>query len=112
MRFILSLFLGLFAACFCSFYVVLAQEVDLDAGQQVFVQNCAACHSGGENSVNPIKTLKLEDLNKYGKDTVDKIIYQVENGAGAMPAFSERLSGEEISSVANFVLSQAKNNSW
>jgi len=108
----------LFSLLFSSVFVfygnvnfALSEDIDLDAGSQVFSQNCSGCHAGGNNSVNPSKTLKLTDLNKYGKDSIDKIIYQVRNGAGAMPAFDD-LSDEEVSNVANFVLSQAKNDTW
>jgi cytochrome c6 len=37
------------------------------------------------------------------------IIRQVTNGNGAMPAFSSKLSGEQIEDVAAYVLSQADN---
>jgi len=94
---------------------VLAQdtEIDLDAGEQIFSQNCAACHSNGQNVVNPAKTLEIEDLEKYSMNTIDAITYQVKNGnVGGMPKFGERLSEEDIINVANYVLNQAKTNSW
>ncbi len=90
---------------------VLSESVDLDAGSQVFSQNCSGCHAGGNNSVNPEKTLKLDALQKYGKDSIENIMYQVRNGAGAMPPFDD-LSDEDVSNVANFVFNQAKNDSW
>jgi cytochrome c6 len=45
--------------------------------------------------VNAAKTLKKEDLAKYGKDSVEAIVTQVTKGMGAMPAFGGRLSAEE-----------------
>nr|ARW60519.1 cytochrome c553 [Polysiphonia sp.] len=107
-----SLFLSLFTILILSSNLVSAQEVDLDAGEQLFSQNCTACHDGGNNSVNPLKNLKLDALNKYGKDSIDAIVNQVKNGAGPMPAFADRLSEDDISNIANYVLNQAKNNSW
>ena len=68
-------------------------------------------HAGGNNSVNPAKTLKLEALTKYEKDSVEKIMTQVRNGAGAMPPFDD-LTDEEVNDVANFVFNQATNDSW
>nr|YP_010619581.1 cytochrome c553 [Tayloriella tenebrosa]WAX03594.1 cytochrome c553 [Tayloriella tenebrosa] len=112
MRFLFSLFLSFFTLYTLTVRLSFAQEIDLDAGEQVFSQNCAACHVGGNNSVNPPKTLKLEALSQYSKDSIEAIKYQVENGAGSMPAFADRLSDEEISNVANFVLNKAKNNNW
>nr|YP_010851138.1 cytochrome c553 [Aphanocladia delicatula]WGH14222.1 cytochrome c553 [Aphanocladia delicatula] len=112
MRFLFSLFLSFFTIYTLSIHSSLAQEIDLDEGEQVFSQNCAVCHAGGNNSVNPNKTLQFNDLNKYSKDSIETIKYQVENGAGQMPPFNDRLSDEEISNVAHFVLSQAKNKLW
>nr|YP_009654288.1 cytochrome c553 [Pleurostichidium falkenbergii]QCH39575.1 cytochrome c553 [Pleurostichidium falkenbergii] len=112
MKFLLSIFLNFFALSSLVSCLVFAQEIDLDAGEQVFSNNCTACHAGGNNSVNPAKTLNLDDLKQYSKDSVDAITYQINNGAGAMPPFAGTLSEEQISSVANFVLSQATNNSW
>nr|WGH12839.1 cytochrome c553 [Echinothamnion sp.] len=112
MKFLFSLFLSFFTVYTLSSNSSFAQEIDLDAGEQVFSQNCTACHAGGNNSVNPSKSLKFEDLTEYGKNTIETIKYQIENGYGPMPKFADRLSDEEISNVANFVLNQAKNNTW
>lgn len=92
--------------------IVFSEEIDLDAGEQVFSQNCVSCHAGGNNLVNPAKTLSLTDLKDNNKDSVEAIIKQVTNGAAGMPIFSERLSQDEITNVANFVFNQAKTNSW
>lgn len=77
-------------------------------GAAVFTANCASCHQGGKNVVNPAKTLKKEDLSKYGKDSVEAIVTQVTKGAGAMPAFGGRLSAGDIEAVANYVLTQSE----
>ncbi|MEM8613960.1 MAG: c-type cytochrome [Cyanobacteria bacterium P01_H01_bin.105] len=84
-----------------------AMAADAGAGAQVFSANCAACHIGGGNAVNPAKTLKQNDLVAYGKDTPEAIVTQVTNGNGAMPAFGGRLTAEQIENVAAYVLAQA-----
>ena len=84
-----------------------AMAADAGAGAQVFSANCAACHIGGGNAVNPAKTLKKDDLVANGKDTADAIITQVTNGNGGMPAFGGRLTPEQIENVAAYVLSQS-----
>ena len=84
-----------------------AMAADAGAGAQVFSANCAACHIGGGNAVNPTKTLKKDDLVAYGKDTPEAVVYQVTNGNGGMPAFGGRLTPEQIENVAAYVLSQA-----
>lgn len=84
-----------------------AMAADAAAGAQVFSANCAACHIGGGNAVNPAKTLKKDDLVANGKDTAEAIVTQVTNGNGGMPAFGGRLTPEQIENVAAYVLSQS-----
>lgn len=114
MRFFFSLFLSLFVLLSVCSSIVFSEElvIDLDAGEQIFSQNCVSCHAGGNNLVNPAKTLSLSDLHDNQRDNIGSVIYQVTNGGNGMPVFSERLSEEEISNVANYVLNQAKTNSW
>nr|YP_010619193.1 cytochrome c553 [Amplisiphonia pacifica]WAX03206.1 cytochrome c553 [Amplisiphonia pacifica] len=112
MKFLFSLFLSFFTVYTLTIRSSFAQEIDLDAGAQVFTDHCAACHVGGNNVVNPLKTLQLEVLHEFQKDSIEAIKLQVQNGAGGMPAFGDKLSDEEISNVANFVLNTSKNNSW
>nr|QCI06429.1 cytochrome c553 [Dictyurus purpurascens] len=91
----------------------LAEEIDLDAGEEIFTQNCAACHANGENLVNPVKTLKIDVLHEFQMDSIDAIKRQVTNGnKNGMPAFGGRLSDEDIQNVANYVLNQAQKDLW
>ena len=114
MKFILSLIFSVVLTFFLGLQLVFAQddEVSLELGERVFNANCAACHAGGNNSVVNEKTLQIEALEKFGKNNVDAIVTQVTNGNGAMPAFGGRLEDNEIESVANYVLNQAKTKSW
>nr|YP_009393011.1 cytochrome c553 [Bostrychia moritziana]ARW61573.1 cytochrome c553 [Bostrychia moritziana] len=110
MKFLKNLFFIFFVIMFTSLNLVWAQDtqIDLDAGEQVFSQNCAACHAGGNNVINPEKTLSIDALKLYSMDSIKAITYQVTNGnVGGMPAFGGRLSEEDIQNVANFVLNQA-----
>jgi cytochrome c6 len=77
---------------------------DAASGAKVFSANCAACHAGGMNAVNPAKTLQKADLEKYGMNSLDAIKTQVTNGKNAMPAFGGRLSADDIENVAAYVL--------
>jgi cytochrome c6 len=81
---------------------------DVASGAKVFGANCAACHMGGKNMVNPQKTLQKADLEKYSMASLDAIKTQVTNGKAAMPAFKGRLSDAEIEDVAAYVLGQAE----
>merc|ERR1719198_643381 len=84
-----------------------AMAADLENGEGVFNGNCAACHAGGNNSVNAEKKIKIEALQKYGMYDVEKIKTQVTNGKNSMPAFGDKLGPEDIEDVANWVLDHA-----
>ncbi|MBW4696659.1 MAG: c-type cytochrome [Aphanocapsa lilacina HA4352-LM1] len=92
--------------------VILAgAQPELAAGEKIFKANCAACHAGGNNIVEPEKTLKKEALARFGMDSQAAIIKQVTGGKSAMPAFGGELSAEEIRQVAYYVLEMA-NRDW
>eukprot|EP00286_Rhodomonas_abbreviata_P004507 CAMPEP_0181335032 /NCGR_PEP_ID=MMETSP1101-20121128/26605_1 /TAXON_ID=46948 /ORGANISM="Rhodomonas abbreviata, Strain Caron Lab Isolate" /LENGTH=132 /DNA_ID=CAMNT_0023445105 /DNA_START=214 /DNA_END=612 /DNA_ORIENTATION=+ len=92
---------------------VLAQEAQPRSGEEIFTTKCIACHAGGQNTLNPKKTLTKEALKKYGYDTEDKITEIVSNGKAPMPKYAIKskklgLSPEEISNVANYVLERSE----
>nr|YP_010196692.1 cytochrome c553 [Gracilaria cliftonii]UAD84496.1 cytochrome c553 [Gracilaria cliftonii] len=82
---------------------------DLDAGEQIFSANCAACHANGNNSIMPDKTLKSDALSGNDMNSIQAITNQVRNGKNAMPAFGGRLADEDIENVANYVLNKSEN---
>jgi cytochrome c6 len=84
-----------------------AWAADINNGAKLFSINCAACHAGGKNAVNPVKTLQKADLEKYEMYDLAKVKTQITNGKAAMPAFRGRLSEQQIEDVATYVLSQA-----
>lgn len=81
---------------------------DIQAGEQIFSANCAACHSGGNNAIMPDKTLKKDALEENGMNNISAITKQVTQGKNAMPAFGGRLTDEDIDNVATYVLTQAE----
>ncbi len=91
-------------------FVMPAHAADAEAGGKVFAANCAACHAGGRNAVNPAKTLQKAALEKYEMYSEAAIITQVTNGKNAMPAFGKKLQSEQIENVAAYVLAQADKN--
>ncbi|MEM7556310.1 MAG: c-type cytochrome [Cyanobacteria bacterium P01_A01_bin.84] len=80
---------------------------DAASGKAIFAANCNACHLGGNNVVNPAKTLKQSDLEKYSMNSLEAITTQVTNGKNAMPAFRGRLNDKQIEDVATYVLEQS-----
>lgn len=85
-----------------------ALAADPASGAKIFQTNCASCHLKGRNIVNAAKTLKQEDLEKYGMASLEAIQNQVTNGKSAMPAFGSKLTAQEIEDVAAYVLAQAE----
>ncbi|WP_017307094.1 cytochrome c6 PetJ [Spirulina subsalsa] len=77
-------------------------------GAGLFQANCAACHLGGKNVVNPAKTLQKSDLEKYGMLSLEAIKTQITKGKAAMPAFLGKLNEQQIEDVAAYVLAQAE----
>ncbi|MEC4986090.1 MAG: c-type cytochrome [Oscillatoria sp. PMC 1068.18] len=81
---------------------------DAANGAKIFSANCAACHAGGKNYINPAKTLSKSDLEKYSMASLEKIVAQVTNGKAAMPSFKSKLNADQIEDVATYVLEQAE----
>jgi cytochrome c551 len=69
-------------------------------GAAIYAANCAACHGAdGSGGIGP-------DLRGIGQmHTVDQLIEVITNGRGAMPAWRDRLTPEQIRAVAEFVAS-------
>jgi cytochrome c6 len=85
-----------------------AIAADLDAGKRIFSANCAACHAGGNNVVAREKNLKKEALEQFAMNNLEAIQTQVTKGKGMMPAFGNKLSADDITNVASYVLDQAE----
>ena len=82
-------------------------------GAGIFSANCAACHAGGGNTLNPERTLSQSDLKSfltnYNSDHEAAIVAQVTNGKAPMPSFTGVLSPTEITEVAAYVESMSSN---
>ncbi len=75
------------------------------AGRALFEKNCASCHKGGGNVVNPQKTLSSSDRAANGITTADDVIKVMRNPGPGMPTFGpDVLSDDEARAVAEFVL--------
>jgi mono/diheme cytochrome c family protein len=69
---------------------------DMAAGQKVWMQNCDACHIGGEGGLGP--SLNDKPLPEFAMRT------QVREGLGAMPAFDEReITGKQLDDLMLYV---------
>lgn len=74
-----------------------APEIDPEA---IFAARCTRCH-GADRSGGRGPALLPERL------TLDATVYQatITNGSGPMPSFSDLLSADEITAMAEFILS-------
>ena len=86
----------------------LTKAPDIEDGAKVFANVCSACHLGGYNAVNPPKTLQMATLEANGMFAADAIEYQVINGKNNMPAFGGRLTDDEITDAAYYVIYQTQ----
>lgn len=87
---------------------VLTKAPDTDNGARTFAYVCSACHLGGYNQVRPERTLQEAVLRENGMLAADAIEYQVTNGKNRMPAFEGRLTEDDITDVAYYVVEQAQ----
>jgi cytochrome c6 len=103
-----KLFLALSLSLFLSVPAVWAEDSNL--GATVFEAQCAGCHAGGGNIVRRGKNLKLKTLEKNQMATIEAIQTLVTQGKANMSAYSEKLTPEEITAVAAYVLDRAQAN--
>lgn len=102
------LILGL---CWCLITsAALADTLNSEAAQSLFTTHCAGCHVNGGNIVRRGKNLKLRALKRHGVDSIAAITTLITNGKGAMSAYGDRLTAEEIDVLAHYVWDKAQTN--
>lgn len=88
---------------------------DVINGSRLFEDNCAACHVGGQNLVNPERNLSKEAIQKHlggvDEDEVKKFIKDGLVHRGVF-AFGGKLRDVEFSDVSAFVVDQASGEKW
>jgi alcohol dehydrogenase (cytochrome c) len=83
-----------------------AAKGDADAGKTVFQNNCVACHGATGHGGNGGPDLTaIPSAKNY-----NRVLGQVENGGGGMPAFKDQLSSKQIADVATYVTQKITNN--
>jgi mono/diheme cytochrome c family protein len=83
-----------------------AANVDLARGRQLFSQYaCGGCHiladGGGSGGIGP-------SLDNNPRLTRDYVLGAVSEGRGAMPAFRDQMSAEEIATLSAYVVQVAR----
>lgn len=75
-----------------------------EKGQQLFMHHCAPCHGKLAKGGVAGPDLTVSRF-KYGKTQTDIIKTVTSGRSGGMPAFGSHLKPEEISALANYLLS-------
>lgn len=78
---------------------------DASAGEEVWaLAGCGGCHTlAAAGSEGQLRGPNLDDL----QPDFDTVVRQVTSGGGGMPAFSERLTEDQIQDVAAYVSENA-----
>jgi cytochrome c553 len=76
-----------------------ATEGDPVAGKQIFIANCAACHTLADAGTSGTVGPNLDDAQPSSELVTDRVT----NGQGAMPSFAGTLSDQDIADVAAYV---------
>jgi len=79
---------------------------DASAGKTVFADNCVSCHGasgrGGNGGPDLTQIPSAKNMNR--------VLAQVTNGGGGMPAFKGQLTPKQITDVATYVTQKITNN--
>jgi cytochrome c6 len=79
------------------------------AGEEAFQSNCALCHSGGGNTINPAKTLHARDLKANGIATPGDIIAKMRNPGPGMTTFDKKAVPDKTArAIAEYILKTFK----
>lgn len=87
-----------------------AAATESESGSKIFQVNCAGCHANGGNIVRWGKTLKKQALRRNKVDSLPAVVWLVTQGKNNMPAYSGRLTSQEIDTVSKYVLRRAEEN--
>lgn len=94
-----------------AFGLMFAMSATADDAAGTYKAKCAACH-GADGSGNTAvgKSLKLRDLRSADvqKQTDQELTAMITNGKGAMPAYKDKLTGDQINQLVGFIRQLAK----
>ncbi|NJN21277.1 MAG: cytochrome C6 [Leptolyngbya sp. RL_3_1] len=74
----------------------------------LFELHCAGCHPNGSNIIRRGKSLQPKALKRHGVDSVAAIATLITQGKGLMSAYGDRLSPEEIQTLAAYVWARSQ----
>jgi cytochrome c6 len=75
------------------------------SGEALFKANCAVCHPGGGNVVNPAKTLHKKDRDANNVKTVSDIIGKMRKPGPGMTQFDQKtVSDKDAKEIADYII--------
>ncbi len=78
-------------------------------GEQGFKKDCAVCHPGGKNIINPAKTLSKKTLAANGIKNAADIVEKMRNPGPGMTKFDEKaIPDPTAKAIAEYVLTTFK----
>ena len=85
--------------------VASAAPARAEDAKALFAQKCAACHGPDGKGQTPMgKKLGAKDLSGEGKEPLDELVKDIENGKPPkMAAYKGKLSDEQIKALASFI---------
>ena len=101
------------AMAICSLVLAVSEYPTIAAeqenGEAGFKENCAECHIGGGNIVNPNKTLSKMDRNTNGIKTADDIVRVMRKPGEGMTKFDEKtISDIDARKIAEYIINTFK----
>ena len=81
---------------------------ETDLGENLFKQNCSACHINGSNIIRRSKNLKISSLKRNGLDNPEAIAKIARQGVGIMSGYEDELGDNGDQIVANWGWEQAQ----
>jgi len=82
-----------------------------DDGAATFKSKCAACHGAdGTGNTAVGKSMKIHDLSSADvqKQTDEQLTGIITNGKGAMPAYQDKVTADQIKQLVAFIRQLAK----
>ena len=82
-----------------------ARAAEGSQGEAAFAKNCAVCHPGGKNIINPAKTLSNKTLAANGIRDAADIVAKMRNPGPGMTQFDEKtIPDATAKAIAEYIL--------
>lgn len=79
------------------------------SGEELFKENCSACHPDGGNIINPKKTLHKKDREANKVKTAEDIVGKMRNPGEGMTKFDKTMiSDKDAQQIAKYIINTFK----